>query len=78
MLAPQKKIGYLMRFNGDDILTGRCGRRTWLERGALPGRCPQPCIPQCADCTGGDDYCGGICECPEGQTCVNATCKVVE
>jgi hypothetical protein len=42
---------------------------------ALPGHCPEPCVPQCAGCTGGDDGRGGICGCPEGQACVDATCQ---
>ncbi|MDQ2655748.1 MAG: hypothetical protein M3Z20_22190 [Chloroflexota bacterium] len=71
----QKMIGYPMCFNGENILTGPCGREKWLKRGALPGRCPEPCVPQCADCTGGDDGCGGICECPESQACIDATCQ---
>ncbi|MDQ2654215.1 MAG: hypothetical protein M3Z20_14375 [Chloroflexota bacterium] len=71
----QKKIGYLLCFNGETIVTGPCGREKWFERGALPGRCPEPCVPQCADCAGGDDGCGGTCTCPEGQACVDATAQ---
>jgi hypothetical protein len=71
----EKAIGYLLCFNGVTIVTGPCGREEWLNRGALLGGCPEPCAPQCADCTGGDDGCGGVCGCPEGQTCANVTCQ---
>lgn len=72
----EKKIGYTLCFNGENVFTGPCGRKKWLKRGAVPGRCPVPCVPLCTDCTGAADGCGGVCGCPEGQICVAAACQL--
>lgn len=71
------KVGYAFCVDGETVLVDSCGRKRLLKRGKTPGPCPDTCIPQCADCTAGDDGCGGTCGCPTGQACVEATCQPV-
>lgn len=68
-------VGYAFCVDGETVLVNSCGRKKLLKRGKTPGPCPDTCVPQCADCTGGDDGCGGTCSCPDGQACVDATCQ---
>ena len=68
-------VGYAVCVDGETILVNSCGRKKLLKRGATRGPCPEDCVPLCMDCNGGDDGCGGTCSCPDGQTCINATCK---
>lgn len=68
-------VGYAFCVDGESVLVNSCGRKKLLKRGETSGRCPEDCVPQCAGCTGGDDGCGGTCSCPDGQTCVGATCQ---
>lgn len=61
--------------NGNTFHVNSCGAARLRKRGATPGVCPEDCVPQCFDCTGATDGCGGICGCPAGQVCVDATCQ---
>jgi hypothetical protein len=68
-------VRYAVCFRGETVTVNSCGRDKLLKRGAQPGACPTPCVPQCTDCTGSDDGCGGTCSCPEGQVCIAAACQ---
>ncbi|MFN8664118.1 MAG: hypothetical protein U0075_19670 [Thermomicrobiales bacterium] len=70
-------VGYAFCVDGETVIVNSCGRKRLLKRGETPGRCPDTCVPQCADCAAGDDGCGGTCGCPTGQVCVEATCQPV-
>jgi hypothetical protein len=68
-------VRYALCLDGETVTANSCGRKKLLKRGAQSGPCPAPCVPQCMDCTGVDDGCGGTCSCPEGQVCVDAACQ---
>lgn len=71
------KVGYGFCVDGETVMVDSCGRKRLLKRGEQPGSCPVTCVPQCVDCTGGADGCGGTCGCPPGQVCQDATCQAM-